>query len=437
MYIDGSAANAHHRKVFGEAFGYKDFIPQFTAAKFNASAWAELYRKAGAQYAGPVAEHADGFAMFDSEVSNFTCVKMGPKRDITGEIAAAVRAEGLRVITTMHHQWLWAWYPTWNTSLDTGNAAHQLTEAHGGLYGEHCSGPAEFDTPHTTSLFKDYFLHKVKEVVTKYQPDVLYFDEKLEQTMDDAHLLEVVSFFYNQAVRWNKGVALTYKEHDLHVNAGVLDVERGGFESTQNFSWQTGDSIDFDSWSWVEPPHLKNATLLIGELVDVVSKNGNLLLDIGPKSDGTIDDQVVTVLLRLGAWLKQNGMAIFKTRPWAYCCEGPTPVIPGGYHPWPLFTSTDFRFTASDGAVFITAFDYNNAAQSTYVVKTFGHLPVDVSDVTLVGGSIDRWWLTDAGLHIRVDTAPTFVDALVFRVHLGGSSVEDIDAPTLVIRQSI
>ena len=320
------------------------------------------------------------------------------------------------------------------------SSVHLPLHLQGGLYGEVCSGPAEFDSPHTTTLFKDYFQRKVAEVVAKYQPDVLYFDEKLQQTMDDAHLLEVVSSFYNQAAKWNKGVALTYKGNDLHVNAGVLDVERGGFETTQNFTWQTGDSIDYDSWSWVDPPNLKNATLLIGELIDVVSKNGNLLLDIGPKSDGTIDDRVVSVLLRIGAWLRSNGMAIFKTTPWTHCCEGPTKIQPGGYHPWPLFTSTDFRFTTSDGAVFVTAFDFQHAAHShnaTYVVHSFGHLPVDVTDVTLVGGAISRWWLNDAGLHICVESAPALDDALVFRVHLGGASIEDIDAPTLMLRSAI
>jgi alpha-L-fucosidase len=176
MYVNGSKENKHAIATFGEDFGYKDFIPKFTAPKFNATEWASLYRAAGARYAGPVTEHADGFAMYDTKLSNYNSVKMGPKRDVTGEMAKAVRAQGLKLVTTLHHQWLWAWYPTYDPHTDCGQAEYQLTADHGGVYGPNCGSKAAWSKLNTTQAFMDYFERKVEEVVDLYQPDVLYFD---------------------------------------------------------------------------------------------------------------------------------------------------------------------------------------------------------------------------------------------------------------------
>ena len=274
MYQVGHADNEHHRKQYGDldSFGYKDFVPSFTAPKFNASAWAKLYRRAGAMYAGPVAEHADGFAMFASKVSRWNAAEQGPRRDIVGEISKAVRGEGLKVIATLHHQWLWAWYPTFNGSLlhDAGNPAYQLTPEHGGLYGPLVSDGAAFNcgfggnSCNTSRPFQDYFLAKTLEVVDGYSPDVLYFDSKWAGTIDDAHRLAFLAHYYNSADAQGKEVVVTYKQSDLQPGAGLLDLERGGSADILRPTWQTDDAMDRRSWSWVEPPSLKNETELLG-----------------------------------------------------------------------------------------------------------------------------------------------------------------------------
>ena len=374
MYVNGSAEQKHHVATYGETFGYKDFVPLFTAPNFNATEWAQLYKRAGVRYAGPVAEHADGFAMFKSAVSHYNAFEMGPKRDIVGELAAAIRQEGLRLVTTMHHQWLFAWYPTYDNNTDSGQPAYELTAEQGGLYGpkvgnSKCFGgslstlasPTHPKGCEVTPRFNDYFNAKVFEVVDQYQPDVLYFDSKMDW-VDEPHRLAFLAHYYNAAKQWQKagtsaGAIVTYKSKDLAAGAGALDFERGGADQIHTPKWQTDDAMDRGSWSWVNPPDLKNETELIDELVDIVSKNGNLLLDIPPHADGSIDPVIQRTLFAIGDWLAVNGQAIFSTKPWfaGGFGEGPTHISPGSFHEWPTFTGKDFRFTTKDKALFATA----------------------------------------------------------------------------------
>ena len=173
MYVNGTTDNAHHREVYGDPadVGYKDLVADFTADQFNATAWARLYRRAGAQYAGPVAEHADGFAMWRSNVSEWNAAEKGPRRDIVAEVSKAVRAEGLHVVASLHHSWLWGWYPTFNRTLahDCGDPEFQLTDEHGGLYGS--VAPPNAWSINSTQEFQDYWLAKALELTT-YEPDL-------------------------------------------------------------------------------------------------------------------------------------------------------------------------------------------------------------------------------------------------------------------------
>lgn len=229
--------------------------------------------------------------------------------------------------------------------------------------------------------------------------------------------------------------------------------------ATQASVWQTDDAMDRNSWSWVEPPSLKNATELIGELIDIVSKNGNLLLDIPPKADGSVDPRVISTLLDMGRWLSLNGMAIYGTRPWTTFGEGPTRITPGFNHEWPRFTTRDFRFTTTHAttapAIFAIAMGWSiNGSYTILSLNASAPLRIgkSITNVTLVGLdeesklSVD-WNRSHEALSIQIKGLPPdevshippspLAFAYVFRIHVDGATLGGIDAPTLERRRRI
>lgn len=221
MYQKGTAENQHHLKTYGplSTFGYKDFLPLFKAEKFDAERWADLFEKA-VKFAGPVTEHADGFAMWDSKLTRWNAARMGPKRDVVGELAGAIRRHGMKFIATFHHQWLWAWYPTEDKSVDASSPAFA------GLYGPPVPAAA-FDgplLPRPSRPFCDRWEAKVEEVIDKYHPDLIYFDAR-GFTIDEMHRRNFLAYYYNHAATRHQQVIMTYKDKDFAVGSGVVDLE--------------------------------------------------------------------------------------------------------------------------------------------------------------------------------------------------------------------
>lgn len=286
-----------------------------------------MFKKAGARFAGPVAEHADGFAMWDSDLTEWNAAKMGPKRDIVGEIRKAIRKQDMKFIATLHLQWLYAWYPTMDKNTDASNPAYR------DLYGPpaprtaFCGSDRNPD-PMPDAAFSRRWLSRAKEVVDKYQPDLVWFDNKLH-ILKQRSILEFLSHYYNSAQSWNREVVATYKHKDFRIGAGILDLERSRMSEAKDFSWLTDDSIDWGSWCDVQEPEYKTTNRLIDTLVDIVSKNGCLLLNITPRANGEIPQPVQDRLLEIGEWLQLNGEAIYETRPWKIFGEGPTKVVEG------------------------------------------------------------------------------------------------------------
>jgi len=352
MYQTTSEVSRHHVATFGplDKFGYKDFIARFTAEKFDADEWADLFERAGARFAGPVAEHADGFSLWDSRVNPWNAARMGPKQDLVGKLEAAIRRHHLRFVTTFHHQWRWGWYSTDAAKADV------LEPAYAGLYGQALPVTA-FDYAHPQPwpdrAFCQEWSDKVVEVIDRYHPDLVYFDSRT-MIIDEPTRLKFLAYYYNQAHAQGREVVMTYKNEDFAKGAGIIDLECGRMASATPYKWQTDDVMDWNSWAYLEKTDYKPAGRLIHELVDIVSKNGNLLLDIGPRPDGTIPEPIKERLLAIGAWLKLNGEAIYGTRPFQVFGEGPTKIKEGQFTEKNLadFTPEDIRFTTKSGVLY-------------------------------------------------------------------------------------
>jgi alpha-L-fucosidase len=361
MYHPGEVAYKNFREHYAstdpaqkDAKGYKDLIPLFRAEHFDAEAWAKLFKDAGAQYVVPVAEHHDGFSMYDSGLSEWTVVKMGPKRDTLGELAKAVRGEGLHFGLSSHRV-------EHNFFYDGGRAIRSDVNdpKNAGLYGpahEFISGDGGLtnDWTYVSDAWARDWLARDTELVEKYKPEIVYFDWWIGQPLMRRAVAEFAAFYYNYAAAHGTTAVINFKDFAINHKAGVLDFERGQQDHIVSDHWQTDTSISDASWGYIEHDTFKTPAFLVDQLVDIVSKNGNLLLNFGPRSDGTIPDEVRATLLEMGAWLKVNGEAIYATTPWKTFGEGPTQVQAGSFHDTDTkpYTAEDFRFTAKGSTVY-------------------------------------------------------------------------------------
>jgi alpha-L-fucosidase len=413
MYIDEmhkrKKANffQYHRKTWGpqEEFGYKDFIPMFTAEKFNADEWVDLFVKAGAKYVGPVAEHHDGFAMWDSKLTDWDAADMGPKRDIAGEIAKAARKRGLKFLTSFHHAYNWKYY-------EPAFQYDAKDPLYAGLYGTpHAQG-----TPESKEFLQDW-LGKIVEVIDNYQPDYIWFDFGWKEPTFEPYKREFLAYYYNKAEEWGKDVVVSYKHDHLPEGAGILDLERGRLDSLRKFYWITDTSIDKVSWSYITTPDYKSVNTMVDNLIDRVSKNGNTLMNIAPRPDGTIPQEQQERLLGIGKWLDVNGEAIYGTRHWYKYGEGPT-QFKGGYfidRKALVYTAKDIRFTTKPNTLYAIALDW---PETELVIESLTEFESDkIRSVTLLGhrGELE-WDMTTDGLTIKTPTQKPCEHAYSFKI---------------------
>ena len=342
MYLPGTPEFEHHRETCGDhqVFGYKDFIPQFTAAHYDAAGWASLFRKAGAQFVVPVAEHHDGFPLHNSNLTDWCAGKRGPRRDLIGELADAVRAENLVFGVSSHRAEHW-WFMNGGMTFPSD----VQDPAFAGFY-----GPAQHEHMPPNEQFLEDWLLRCCELVDMYRPQLFWFDWWIEQPVFAPYLQQFASYYYNRGQQWRRGVAINYKHEAFPAGTAVLDIERGQLANLRQEFWQTDTSVARNSWGYTRNNDYKDVADIIGDLVDIVSKNGALLLNIGPMADGTIPDEDRDILLEIGDWLRISGEAIYGTRPWRIFGEGPTAVIEGSFSDTKRssFTSQDIRFTTRD-----------------------------------------------------------------------------------------
>jgi alpha-L-fucosidase len=429
MYTEGSREYKHHLATYGpqDKFGYKDFIPMFKAEHFDAVAWADLFKKSGAKYVVPVAEHHDGFAMYDSGLSDWTVVKMGPHRDTTGELAKAVRAAGLHFGLSSHrveHNFFLGVSRAITSDVNDPQYAAFYGPAHNWL--SPWLDPIANDFTYVSSAWPDDWLARSVELVEKYHPDVVFFDWWIGQASIRPNLTRFAAFYYNRSLKYGNHVGvITYKDYAMQAHAGVLDVERGQLGDIRPLYWQTDTSVSNKSWGYIKDDTFKSPEFIVHQLVDIVSKNGNLLMNIGPRSDGTIPDEVQQVLLEVGGWLNVNGEAIYGTRPWRTYGEGPTKVSAGSFHDADTrpFTAQDFRFTTKGNVLYVIGLGWpgNGEAVIHSLAQNVGG--ESVQSVALVGSEakIQFEQRTD-GLHVQLPAQAPGKYAYVLRVSFNHSS---------------
>jgi alpha-L-fucosidase len=349
MYQTGQPEFEHHRRVYGpqDTFGYKDLIPKLNGANFDPDGWASLFREAGAQYVVPVAEHHDGFAMYDSVLNRWNAASMGPQRDVIGQLADAVRAQSMVFGLSSHRAEHW-WFMNGGMAFDSDVRAGR----HADFY-----GPAQPQELPPGPQFLEDWLARTAELVERYEPQMLYFDWWIHQPAFRPYLSRLAAYYYNKAAAWQRGVVLPYKLDAFLPGTAVFDVERGVSATLRADPWQSDTAVSRTSWGYVENHDYKGVNELLGTLVDVVSKNGCLLLNVGPRADGTIPEPEAQLLREIGAWLNVNGEAIYASRPWTVYGEGPTRVSEGGFtdSAVPAYGPADLRFTTRDGNLYVIA----------------------------------------------------------------------------------
>lgn len=421
MYQRGTPEYDHHVKTYGlqNKFGYKDFIPMFKAEKFDPKAWADLFEKSGARYVVPVAEHHDGFQMYDSALSIWNAVNMGPKRDIIGELASEIRNKGMIFGISNHRAEHW-WFFDGGMKFDSDVKDPKYHD----FYGPAMPAPKDLnsldDSKPDEKFLQDWLL-RVCEIVDRYKPQIVWFDWWIQNLAFKPYLKKFAAYYYNRAVEWNKEVVINYKYNAYEEGTAVLDVERGQFSDIRPRFWQTDTSVSKNSWGYINNHDYKTSEEIICNLLDIVSKNGSLLLNIGPKPDGTIPEREQAILIDIGNWLKINGEAIFETRPWMIYGEGPTKVVDGAFtdNDRISFTSEDIRFTAKEGVLYAAVLKWpdNGFVRIKSLSKNSKFRLLNIDKVELIGYDTPlKWDCNEYALTIDVTTCESTKYPAVFRI---------------------
>ena len=434
MYQPNHADYKYHVANYGHPskVGFKDICNMWKAEKWEPEKLIALYKRAGAKYFVALANHHCNFDCWDSKYQPWNSVNIGPKKDIVGLWAQAARKEGLRFGVTVHCARAWTWYEASQGSDKVGQYKDvpydgKLTKADGkgawwegydpqDLYAQN-HGPGE----KPDQAYIDKFHNRVRDLVDRYRPDLLYFDDGVMplRSVSDAGL-QIAAHYYNSSMKWHDGrneAVMNTKGLDPNQRRCLVwDIERGRSDVLEPYPWQTDTCIG--SWHYnrgtFERHTYKTPREVITTLVDIVSKNGNLLLNIPVKGDGTIDDDEVKILEELAKWMPVNGEGIFGTRPWTIFGECP-PELSGKAR---AYVAEDLRFTTKGEAIYVFAMD---SPADKVLVRSMGKgsplVQGDVSDVRLLGheGKCE-WSRADDGLTIKVPASKPCEYVVAFKV---------------------
>jgi len=433
MYEDGKKVKTkngkpsnnylHHKKKYGnpKKYGYKHVIENFKPVKFDAEVWAELFAKSGAKFSGPVAMHHDNFAMWDAKSTRWNSMNYGGI-DPSAALKKEIEARGMKFMASFHHAFTWKYFAL----------AHQ----HGGISPEDYdlyTNPHSLDSDVPDERFLAEWWAKLKEYIDVYQPDLIWFDWWLEN-LPEKDRQKFLAYYYNKGLEWNKEVGVAYKETTFPIETAIKDYERGRPNQPKSPAWLTDTSPG--AWFYRPGAKFKEPNELIDILVDIVAKNGLMLLNVPPNPDGSIPEEMVYLLTQMGAWLQVNGEAIYKTRPWTVFGEGPTRLPEGGHKIEKIkisYTNKDIRYTKkSDKEFYAIVMDI---PENEIVMKTLstdiGALNSKIRSVSLVGSDEKLEWERNAkGLVVKAPKNYPTEHAHAFKIVMEGYKENDIGGNT-------
>ncbi|RKR07991.1 alpha-L-fucosidase [Maribacter vaceletii] len=382
-------------------FGYKDFIMEFKPTKFDAEEWANLFDKAGAKFSGPMGTHHDNFMLWDSDVTRWNSVRTSGV-DVVGDLEKAVRKRGMKYLITFHHAFSW-WFFSESYKYDGGVPGNEDLYCRPHTF----SGDNDSFGEYPDAEYEELWFRKLEEAAVKYNPDLYWFDMGLELLSDDIRK-KAYARLLNLANAKNQEIGISYKikfQQCIPASAGILDFEKGRSTRALEKPWLTDTPLA--GWFYNGRPS-RSTEAIVEILVDIVSKNGCLLLDVSPKPDGSIPEDQKETLLGIGEWLDQNGEAIYNTRPWIIAGEGPTELDKDGHfnENWEaIYTEKDIRYTRSkdSNTLYVTVLDKPTTANvtATQLANIYPYLDRDIASVQLLGTNETITWTRDAkGLHL-------------------------------------
>ncbi|TLX74324.1 alpha-L-fucosidase [Labilibacter sediminis] len=436
-----------HKKKYGEPkdFEYHDLIPMFSASAFNAEKWADLFLLSGAKFAGPVTMHHDGYAMWDSKITPWNTVKTGPRMDVLGELALAIRKRDMKLVTTFHHAKVGR-YPE-GADLNTARRWH--------YYGREKylerempervnKDSKELQKLYGTMPWQDFcgmWNDLLEEVIDNYKPDIIWFDSWLDR-LPQKNRKEFAAYYLNAAQSWGKEVVITYKQKDLPQNVGVIDFEKGRMDELTDYTWLTDGTISdgtwttTGSWSYTEELDIKSSKTLLHILIDIVSKNGNFLLNISPTAEGLIPEAQQKSLLEMGEWLRANGEAIYGTRPFVTYGEGPKRLKGNGHFVAMTqpYNEENIRFTTKGNAVYAIQMGWAGSEKEV-LIKTFAEGKLNKTKITNVSvlDSPEKieWSVTKEGLLVKTPFRASNKTAICFKIETQGWDSMTSELPLL------